>query len=329
MFAADALDAVYEATGGIPRLINQVCDHALILAFAGGVRQLNAAAIEEAWSDLQQLPTPWNSSAGAPSRDADAPDIVEFGALDDALAEENPAVVPLRAMNRPAEVAALFGEINVSHEAGFPSSQAGKTMGYKSPVSHAAPNNVEEDFEPAGSIGPEVELDFGTSADPFSELFDEEEVVLDPYASIETDALANRPLVESAEGRELGALLTPFTAPDKPKVHFETSTWAGGLPNQSKTSFPELYGDVELQFDSQMDASAAGTPTQTHSSWTEGASDGVGDKTARLDSPLIEFDDDLIVIEEPQSSELAIDLKLKPKVRRKEYRQLFNQLRRG
>ncbi len=36
LFTDDALRSVYRATDGIPRLINQVCDHALILASLGG-----------------------------------------------------------------------------------------------------------------------------------------------------------------------------------------------------------------------------------------------------------------------------------------------------
>ncbi|HVW36553.1 MAG TPA: AAA family ATPase, partial [Pirellulales bacterium] len=56
IFTSDALDAVYRATDGVARLVNQVCDHALMLALAGGRRQLTAAGIEEAWADLQQLP---------------------------------------------------------------------------------------------------------------------------------------------------------------------------------------------------------------------------------------------------------------------------------
>jgi len=58
MFTHEALDAIHRATDGIPRLINQVCDHALIMACAGCVRRLDKTGIEEAWSDLQQLPTP-------------------------------------------------------------------------------------------------------------------------------------------------------------------------------------------------------------------------------------------------------------------------------
>lgn len=68
VFAHDALAAVHRATDGIPRLINQVCDRALIVAFDSGIRQINPAVIEEAWADLQQLPTPWNAAPALWSR---------------------------------------------------------------------------------------------------------------------------------------------------------------------------------------------------------------------------------------------------------------------
>ena len=76
----EACYAVYQATDGGPRLINQVCDHALLLACAAGRRELDRAVVEEAWADLQQLPTPWNGDAGDEKSD---PGIIEFGGLDD------------------------------------------------------------------------------------------------------------------------------------------------------------------------------------------------------------------------------------------------------
>jgi type II secretory pathway predicted ATPase ExeA len=82
VFAEDAYEAVYRATGGVPRLMNQVCDHALMLAFTDGRRPLDAAAIEWAWADLQQLPAPWGVAP------ADAQSVVEFGRLE----EETPAL---------------------------------------------------------------------------------------------------------------------------------------------------------------------------------------------------------------------------------------------
>jgi type II secretory pathway predicted ATPase ExeA len=79
IFTSDALDAVQRASDGIPRIINQICDHALILACAGGRRQVNDHGVEEAWADLQQLPGPWREEP----RPASGSAIVEFGELDD------------------------------------------------------------------------------------------------------------------------------------------------------------------------------------------------------------------------------------------------------
>ncbi len=66
---------------------------------------------------------------------------------------------------------------------------------------------LEDDFQPAGSIGPEIELLFDGPANPFNEVFEDEEIVIDRYASLEADLFADRPLVNSSEGRELADLL--------------------------------------------------------------------------------------------------------------------------
>ncbi len=74
VFEGAAYDAIYTATDGVPRLVNQLCDHALVLAVLAECRPVGAAVVEEAWSDLQQLPSPWQmtTSAGESSR------VVEF-----------------------------------------------------------------------------------------------------------------------------------------------------------------------------------------------------------------------------------------------------------
>ncbi len=182
IFTADAIGAVFNATDGIPRLVNQVCDHALLLAYAGGVRQLTASGIEEAWSDLQQLPTPWSASQGAPA--VDSKGVVEFGNLDEDFGDEHPAALPFRA---PATA-----------EAGPSANPIDRIEAIEKQLFE-----MDDDFQPAGSIRPEVELVFQSTSNPFQESFDEEEVVIDRYTAIETDALANRPLVTSAESREL------------------------------------------------------------------------------------------------------------------------------
>ncbi|NLE37402.1 MAG: AAA family ATPase [Pirellulaceae bacterium] len=94
LFSTEAATAVHRATDGVGRLVNQVCDHALVLAYADGNATVDARRIEEAWADLQQLPTPWTEEA-----DSDAPDIIEFGGLDDddvSARDELASAVPSR-----------------------------------------------------------------------------------------------------------------------------------------------------------------------------------------------------------------------------------------
>ena len=78
-FTEDAFHAVHTASDGIPRLVNQICDHTMLLASVGGVTTIDAAGVEEAWADLQQLPTPWTSDETQQSGEH----FIEFGSLDD------------------------------------------------------------------------------------------------------------------------------------------------------------------------------------------------------------------------------------------------------
>lgn len=203
LFTSEALAAIYQATDGIPRLINQVCDHALLLACAGGVKQLTASGIEEAWSDLQQLPTPWNAAPGAPDRDA-APGVIEFGELDDEFSDDLPAAVPFRAVSGDEAQHPLLAELG------------GIAAG------------ADDEFQPAGKIRPEVELQFERTANPFHEAFDEEEVVLDPYTTAIGDALADRPVVYSDVGRDVDMP----SADAEQEMPIASGPWAGGLPSE-------------------------------------------------------------------------------------------------
>jgi type II secretory pathway predicted ATPase ExeA len=158
-----ALSSVYRASDGIPRLINQICDHALILASLGGVERLTSEAIEEAWADLQQLPPP-HTILGA---EADAANnVVEFGSLEDEE-DDLPKAIPFSSATRTAERATSadeqldaiehrLSEIDQGFESSFDSSE----------VAHG-----------------QVSLEFCPRDKASLEEFAEEEVVLDRYAS--------------------------------------------------------------------------------------------------------------------------------------------------
>ena len=53
LFSDESVSAIYRHSGGVPRLINTVCENALIIAYARQVRIITPAIVEEAAQDLR------------------------------------------------------------------------------------------------------------------------------------------------------------------------------------------------------------------------------------------------------------------------------------
>ncbi|HEY2411223.1 MAG TPA: AAA family ATPase [Pirellulaceae bacterium] len=205
IFTADALAAIHTATDGIPRLINQVCDHALMLAALGRKRQIDAAGIEEAWADLQQLPIPLNETPLAARSNAPAQSgIVEFGQLSDVTTERRVDGGQGTGIGNQQPNSELAASAMASLES---ISRTIDTLNIESMTGGIVVGDGLEDFNPAAESGTEVELFFHGAHDPFGGQWDEEEVVLDRYASLQDTAL-RRQRVTSEEGQAIGAAIT-------------------------------------------------------------------------------------------------------------------------
>ena len=63
IFTPEALELISRAADGVPRCINQLCDHALLLAYVAEQQPVPAEVIREALQDLRQLPLHWNESS--------------------------------------------------------------------------------------------------------------------------------------------------------------------------------------------------------------------------------------------------------------------------
>lgn len=175
VFPEATCQSVYQATGGLPRLINQVCDHALLLAYVAGRKVIHPADIEEAWSDLQQLPTPWTSETKVEG--SENGNLIEFGSLDDSSETSGAASGEPGATTRVFRVASVEEE-EFDEEVTIPAEPSRQIHRIERLLAEA-----EEDFQPAGSIGPEIELCFDQTDHPFHEEFEQEEVVIDRYAA--------------------------------------------------------------------------------------------------------------------------------------------------
>ncbi|MCE9632414.1 MAG: AAA family ATPase [Planctomycetia bacterium] len=192
LFAAGCDDAVFTATDGVPRLINQLCDQALVIV-AESSRQVTPADIAAAWREIQRLPAPMGLEPRVPTDDRmpeaardigdeqlnsafgdDAMEMIEFGSGDDAFAAfETPA---------PAE-----------------------------PAAHCEPAKPH-DGDPWN--GPDVELVFDQATDPFDSFFREDGHATQRLVVEGPDDFRSCRPVTSREGQAMGRLLVTLSQLD-------------------------------------------------------------------------------------------------------------------
>ncbi len=310
LFTDDALRAIHTATDGIPRLVNQLCDHALMLAALGGHKQLNSAGIEEAWADLQQLPVPWHEKPRvAAATSAGTSGVIEFGQLDDAPAPAESA--QSAAVTQVGPFLATVGDLAEARLDAIESGVAALRE-ETNPYSGAAdiPREGEpDDFSPADESGTEVELIFHSAHDPFGGGWEEEEVVIDRYAILEQARLRK---VASEEGRQIAAALDAALVTTGPKL----ADVADEFSHESRAS-PDRDADPirpaasTLPFDPASDPLLPEEPSVPPRRAVASLREIAGD------------DRDLIVVTgEPEAKK-----PLAPRPRRQEYRQLFSSLR--
>jgi type II secretory pathway predicted ATPase ExeA/cell division septation protein DedD len=101
-FSDGAVEAVHRGSGGTPRLINKICDRALMIGFELRVSRIEADVVSLAIRDLEldrrrdTIPTPASSLAASRS-----PLLSEFAAEED-LKEDIPRAVPVEASSTPS-----------------------------------------------------------------------------------------------------------------------------------------------------------------------------------------------------------------------------------
>lgn len=62
LFTLEAMLLIAQASDGLPRCVNQLCDHALMLAYVEQAPRVDIEIVRMALEDLQQLPLHWNPS---------------------------------------------------------------------------------------------------------------------------------------------------------------------------------------------------------------------------------------------------------------------------
>lgn len=110
-FDAAAFEGIYQASGGVPRRINSVCDRLLLLGFLGGRTHLTADDVAEVVKEFaQEAGGPAPSPAAASVRAAD----VETDAATDAAVEVDLSQLRLQASEAEA-MSAQISSLTVEH----------------------------------------------------------------------------------------------------------------------------------------------------------------------------------------------------------------------
>ncbi|TWT38142.1 hypothetical protein KOR34_31100 [Posidoniimonas corsicana] len=298
IFTPDGLDAVFHASDGVPRLINQICDRALRAAVAESLEQVDAQVVQQAWSDLHQLPAPWETrkpAAPAPQTpvSVDAPGVVEFGELadlTDAEPEVHPPVVSVEVD--------LAGPPSAARQSVWNADQA---LGVTTPIEQAIRAS-----EPA-------EAD-----DPFGEEFQEEEIVIDRFSGLEVVFQSTTPVVTNTLDPKLSTMASTLARSDS----YE--------PDEAPAdeSFDELLEqDVEAP-KAQKPPALRLQPEELELLSDDDDADDPRLSTLSIDAraDATADDSDILIIE---NDLIEVEGVKQPMARRQEYRQLFAKLRHG
>ncbi|HIQ20412.1 MAG TPA: AAA family ATPase [Planctomycetes bacterium] len=262
LFPPESCEAVYHATDGVPRLINQVCDHALLLAYADGCPEVDKGRVERAWADLQQLPTPFSADDQQEAEQV----VIEFGRLDDddeEAADEGDSEVRCLPMLRVADlfdepeepavqVEAIQGALDdldqpPEAEAAAVPQTPGRDAEAESPGDGAIEGEGETE-KPVDIEGQGMEAE-----NPFDEPFQEEEVIIERFGgrpeSPEDELVASATDGQAASApREIG---TPVPEPAPPVGPVSGQLDEPALPFQPLPSSPPVENPFQAEAESE------------------------------------------------------------------------------
>jgi type II secretory pathway predicted ATPase ExeA len=256
-------DAVFTASDGVPRLVNQICDQALLLVSQAGRPRVGAADIAAAWQEIQRLPAPAALIHGSAAARPAAADAVPHGSRHAGIefpadmagadfAGSEMGVIEFGAFDEPAfgQTAATFAddtdvEDTVLEHHSLEESIVGSRAGDSSIVEAA-------DRAVAGDPwhGPEVELVFDPYADPFEEYFEQEERVVERFVMRGPDDFSSHRHVASREGLSMARQLDAFEQSHPLPVRPIAVAMATAEP----VAEVGVIEDAEAQTDGELDA---------------------------------------------------------------------------
>jgi hypothetical protein len=224
IFTDDALMTIYEASGGIPRVVNQLCERALLLAYVAESHRIDAGFVEQATAELDLTV----GSSGGRETEAD---------LAQAASQELGAALP----QHESPQSGLDPDCDA---------EPGVCLSYEPvPTPHDRLEVVSEELTALESVTFEVSNEVrsldAVAMDPMDEIFASEEIVVDPYAMMDA--------ARSAAGRSQQSVArSPVCLPPSPAP--EAAAMPAVLPLEkppcvsgvSDAPSAVMFGDCEI-----------------------------------------------------------------------------------
>ncbi len=219
VFTPEAVELICKVCDGVPRNLNQLCDHCLLLAYVAEIRPVGREQVEEALEDLKHLPLQWHVPATLGSRDEPTVDEAEadIGPPPSPAGEEQPA-------SGAATEATRADDSAVADQR--PPQESSAAVASPEPTADANPEPTAEQSREQSAATVEAVRDQASSgAETPSETDTSETGILAPAGQIEISAEEPAPAPTDATGQPTPLAPVP--------IRIETSsTWAAETDEQ-------------------------------------------------------------------------------------------------
>ncbi|MBX3416793.1 MAG: AAA family ATPase [Pirellulaceae bacterium] len=329
-FTESAIQRIHGLSHGIPRMINQVCDAALVACSLSRHPMVDDILLLKAWQEIEQFPTNWaptpeyfGTSQNSSSR---SDSVIEFGTLSEFDSEPKyfPENQPVEQTHPPAASSRVVTSENVSDENRYHETEDSQLLD-SAGFAEIAPTPSEETF--IESVQEEVlsHPAIRLTVNPFAEHFEtEEEVVARIKETCQSLNLSSGNLDKIDVEQALAEIRTPWsdaattssaknTEPEWELgstsifLQFENPTLWGGQTDDS--AFLPAFSDTSisaLQTEFQETTSVGEVSPASHETFSDSApSEQLQFEPSMMPEPIPEDDSDIVVITRPANIQVA------------------------
>jgi len=172
IFTPGAVDFIFQCSEGIPRNINNICDNAMLAAYAAGEQVIGRQVIEEVADNLDMLPRREAFQSAGPAQDVPAGRVLKSDAHEEIRdGEARHENVKPRVFTENFSQPNSYGYGNGNGNSNGYSNASSNGSGYYEQAGDAPANSSFNEYRPDGLIFEETDEDVALEIDEFISSF--------------------------------------------------------------------------------------------------------------------------------------------------------------